>query len=109
MIYTYTSDEAVDDGILNDLDQILPEYFRRGWVKYITIGVATLHYIEDGKVNAANMIDLLIQADQIRKQAFDREDWFFSSTIETPAGEKQEIFIAQNETGRYTIMLPSEY
>jgi hypothetical protein len=36
-------------------------------------------------------------------------DSFASGKIELPNGAKQEIYIAQNETGRYTIMLPQDY
>jgi hypothetical protein len=38
-----------------------------------------------------------------------RGDSFASGKIELPSGAKQEIYIAQNETGRFTIMLPQDY
>ncbi len=59
-------------------------------------------------LNRANLFDLINQAGRIfRKKPLD--DYFVSGTIELPAGSKQKIFIAQNETGRYTAMLPEEY
>jgi hypothetical protein len=49
---------------------------------------------------------------------FQRHDWLFSGSIELPSGSRQvaldpdligEIFIVQNETGKYTLILPSDY
>ena len=59
-------------------------------------------------LNVANIFDLLSQVARIfRKKAVD--DYFVSGTIELPSGSKQKIFIAQNETGRFTAMLPEDY
>jgi hypothetical protein len=59
-------------------------------------------------LNVANIFDLLMQAQRIfqKKPA---DDYFASGNIELPDGKKQKIFIAQNETGRYTAMLPEDY
>lgn len=59
-------------------------------------------------LNIANIFDLLYQAQRIfQKKAVD--DYFVSGNIELPSGQKQKIFIAQNESGRYTAMLPEDY
>ena len=60
------------------------------------------------KFNYPNILDLLNQALQILKRN-PRGDWFYSGKIELPSGSKQQIFIAQNETGKFTIMLPEDY
>ena len=59
-------------------------------------------------LNILNITDLIVQAAQIFKRK-PKDDNFISGTIELPNGQKQKIFIAQNETGRYTAMLPEEY
>ncbi len=59
-------------------------------------------------LNIPNLKDLLSQAIRIFKKK-PLDDYFVSGVIELPSGQKQRIFIAQNETGRYTAMLPEEY
>ena len=59
-------------------------------------------------LNIPNISDLIVQAVQIFKRK-PTDDYFVSGSIELPSGQKQKIFIAQNETGRYTAMLPEEY
>ena len=59
-----------------------------------------------------NLLDLLNQALQIvRKETnnFTAFDTFFSGSIELPSGDQQKIFIGQNETGKFTIMLPEDH
>jgi hypothetical protein len=143
VIFTYTSEQAEEDGILFDLDQLLPGKIHKNFfLKYITTGLLAKGYwndrckhgVKDGEqgknprcascdifhqsrgnlsclkpsLNIPNITDLIVQAAQIfqRKPA---DDYFVSGTIELPSGERQKIFIAQNETGRYTAMLPEEY
>ena len=145
VIFTYTSKQAEEDGILFDVDQLLhqvgmhkPNFF----LKYITSNLLSKGYWNDrckhgvkngdqGKnprcqtcdvflsstgnlsclqpsLNIPNIADLIVQAAQIfqKKPA---DDYFVSGSIELPSGQKQKIFIAQNETGRYTAMLPGDY
>ena len=143
MIFTYTSEQAAEDGILFDLDQLLPGKIQKNFfLKYITTGLLSKGYLNDrckhgvkdgeqGKnpryvtcdtfqsctgnltclkpsLNIPNITDFISQAAQIfqKKPA---DDYFVSGSIELPSGQKQKIFIAQNETGRYTAMLPEEY
>ena len=143
VIYSYTSDQAVEDGILFDIDQLLPSKIQTNFfLKYITTGLLSKGYWNDrckhgvkngeqGKnprcvtcdtfqsstgnlsclqpsLNIPNIQDLIMQATRIfqKKPA---DDYFVSGRIELPSGSKQIIFIAQNETGRYTAMLPEDY
>ena len=143
VIFTYTSEQAEEDGILFDLDQLLPGKIRKNFfLKYITAGLFAKGYwndrckpgVKDGEqgknpccatcdvfhqsrgnlsclkptVNIPNITDLIVQAAQIFKRKPD-DDYFISGTIELPSGQKQRIFIAQNETGRFTVMLPEDY
>ena len=143
VIFTYTSKQAEEDGILFDLDQLLPgKICKNFFLKYITAGLLAKGYLNDrckhgvkdgeqGKnsrcvtcgtfqsctgnlsclqptINIPNLTDLITQAAQIFKRKPD-DDYFVSGSIELPSGQKQKIFIAQNETGRYTAMLPEEY
>lgn len=57
--------------------------------------------------NYPNLLDLLNQALQILKRN-PRGDWLYIGKIETPNGTKQQIYIAKNETGKFTIMLPED-
>lgn len=113
IIYTYTSKQAVEDAILFDLDQVR-KYLPKNPFKYATVNLLTKGYFsqEDAygnfKVKIPNVIDLIMGALMIycRKPA---DDYFCSGQIELPTGKKQKIFIAQNESGAYTIMLPEDY
>jgi len=143
VIFTYTSEQAEEDGILFDIDRLLPGKIHKNFfLKYITTGLLSKGYLNDqckddvkdgeqgknpccvtcdtflhssGKIsclqptiNIPNLTDLITQAAQIFKRKPD-DDYFVSGSIELPSGQKQKIFIAQNETGRYTAMLPEEY
>ncbi|MBU1028570.1 MAG: hypothetical protein KKF48_05990 [Nanoarchaeota archaeon] len=143
VIYSYTSDQAVEDGILFDIDQILPGKTRTNFfLKYVTTGLLSKGYwndcckhgVKNGNqgtnpkcktceifhqsygnlsclklsLNIPNITDLIIQSSQIFKRK-PIDDYFISGTIELPSGQKQKIFIAQNETGRFTAMLPEDY
>jgi hypothetical protein len=149
LIHCYTSHEAVQDGLLFDLDSILTQNPKPFFLKYITTGLLQKGYynktcnkqielqdagiadtcrtcptgiifIQHGNknnsglpckqttLNVPNFKDLLNQATQIfRKKPTD--DYFVSGIIELPDGREQIIFIVQNETGRYTAVLPEEY
>jgi len=143
VIYTYTSEQAAEDGILFDVDQLVPSKINSNFfLKYITAGLLSKGYWnncckhgvkngEQGKtlccqtctvyltverslacltptLNIPNILDFIFQATQIFKRK-PKDDYFISGPIELPNGEHQKIFIVQNETGRYTAMLPEEY
>jgi hypothetical protein len=113
IVSIYTSKEAVSDGLLFDLDLINknPKYF----VKYITTNLMSKGYFlevppnETAEMpNIPNLKDLVNQAAEIFQNKL-AEDTFASGNIELPSGEQQQIFLAVNETGRYTLMLPEDY
>jgi hypothetical protein len=107
---TYLSSEAVEDGFLFDLDLIVKQSSLGKFVlQYITTNLLAKGYWNtDQTINIPNLRDLLEQSLRVfRKKPSD--DYFVSGVIELPSGSKQKIFIAQNESGRYTVMLPEDY
>ena len=109
-IYTYTDKQAEEDGYLVNIVNVNKEW-EKGLFNYVTIGLMNDGYIEEDKINIPNLLDLLNQSNQIVKKAsnnFKDFDRFFSGEIELPSGLQQKIFIAQNGTGKFTIMLPSD-
>jgi hypothetical protein len=129
LIYSYTIDQATQDGILFDIRKVNPEW-ERGIFSHVTMNLLSLGYLNaDRSVNLPNLLDLLNQSLAIvrRESAdFQKHDYFFSGSIELPSGSRQvapasrglrsldpdligEIFIVQNETGKYTLMLASDY
>ena len=112
-ISTYTSEQAEEDGILFDATKLNPAW-EKGLFNYITTNLLSKGYLEegDGRIRMPNIADLLNQANQIVKNKsknFTEVDTFFSGDIELPSGSKQQIFIQQNETEKFTIMLPEDY
>lgn len=111
IVSQYTSEEAEEDGILFDVTKLNKDW-ERGFFRYTTTNLLSQGYMNGDEVNMANLLDLLNQCVAIVKKAsydFQKSDWFYSGFIELPSGAKQEIFIVQNETGKYTIMLPEDY
>lgn len=111
-VFVYTSNQAVEDGILFDVTAINPAW-AKGLFNYVTTNLLGRGYMDrDGKINIPNLLDLMNQANQIvRKETkdFTEFDSFFSGPIELPNGQQQMIFMACNETGKFTIMLPEDY
>ena len=110
LVSTYLSSEAVEDGFLFDLDLIVKRSPLGKFVlQYITTNLlAKGYWNEDQTINIPNLRDLIEQSLRVfRKKPSD--DYFVSGVIELPSGSKQKIFIAQNESSRYTVMLPEDY
>lgn len=111
-VFVYTSDQAVEDGILFDITTVNSEW-KKGLFNYVTVNLLHSGYLnKEDKINIPNLLDLLNQSLHIvRKETenFTAFDTFFSGSIELPNGDQQKIFIGQNETGKYTIMLPKDY
>lgn len=110
LISTYLSSEAVEDGFLFDLDLVIKQSPLGKFVlQYITTNLLAKGYWNtDQTINIPNLRDLIEQSLRVfRKKPSD--DYFVSGVIELPSGSKQKIFIAQNESGRYTVMLPEDY
>ena len=110
-VYVYTSDQAVNDGILFDITQINPVW-KKGLFNYVTVNLLNRGYAYQDKISVPNLLDLLNQALQIVRREtknFTVMDTFFCGPVELPDGEQQKIFICWNETGKFTIMLPEDY
>ena len=110
LVSTYLSGEAVEDGFLFDLDLVVKQSPLGKFVlQYITTNLlAKGYWNEDQTINIPNLRDLIEQSLRIfRKKPSD--DYFVCGVIELPSGSKQKIFIAQNESSRYTVMLPEDY
>ena len=104
------SSEAVEDGFLFDLDLVVKQSSHGKFVfQYITTNLlAKGYWNQDLTINIPNLRDLLEQSLRVfRKKPSD--DYFVNGVIELSSGNKQKIFIAQNESGRYTVMLPEDY
>lgn len=105
-IYKYTSSDAEEDGLLVDVSK-----WNKGLFKYVTTNLLSKGYLNEDKINIPNLTDLLWQCWYIVKvesKNFKKFDYFFSGEVEFPNGTKREVFIEQNETGKYTIMLPED-
>jgi hypothetical protein len=110
IVSTYLSSEAVEDGFLFDLDLVVKQSPLGKFVlQYITTNLLGKGYWnKDQTINIPNLRDLLEQSLRVfHKKPSD--DYFVCGVIELPSGCKQKIFIAQNESGRYTVMLPEDY
>jgi len=111
IVSEYTAREAVQDGILVDITVLNPAW-EKGLFNYATVNLLDKGYLDGEQANLANIQDLLFQAYlivKVKSNNFIKHDWFFSGDIELPDGRKQQIFIQQNETGRFTLMLPEDY
>lgn len=112
VIFKYTSEEAVEDGILFDITQINPEW-EKGLFRYVTTNLLSRGYLQDNNINIPNLVDLLNQSQQIirdeSKGFQEPPEPFYSGEIELPSGANQEIFIELNEHGKYTILLPEDH
>ena len=114
VISTYSSDEACNDGVLIDLRPIIGH---KDIFNYVTNNLMGQGYLKQNEANQdyidrANLVDLLQQARKIvknRSKNFMQMDTFFAGRIELPNGKRTKIFIVQNETGKYTLMLPEDY
>jgi hypothetical protein len=110
LISTYLSSQAVEDGFLFDLDLVIKSSPLGNFVlQYITTNLLGKGYWNQNQtINIPNLRDLIEQSLRVfRKKPAD--DYFVSGVIELPSGNKQKIFIVQNESGRYTVMLPEDY
>ena len=109
-VYSYTSKQAEEDGLLFDITRLNKDW-KKGGFNYVTFNLLSKGYVRDGKVSIPNILDLLNQCLFIVKKKskdFTQHDSFFSGKIELPNGDRQTIFMEQNETGKFTIMLPED-
>jgi len=102
-ISVYTSVQAEADGILVKIDHQL--------INYITASVfekCIRPFVkEDGdeKILVKKLIDIaIVEMKKIYIKRGKKEEWFYSFQI-----KDVKFFCAQNETGKFTLMLPSDY
>lgn len=113
VISAYSSEQATEDGILLDIRKVNPEW-ERGIFSHVTTNLLhTGGYLnEDKSLNIPNLLDLLNQSIEIvrrKSENFTKHDWFFDGKIKLPSGSRQQVYIEQNETGKYTILLPEDH
>ncbi len=129
LISVYTCVDAVEDGILTQVERINPAW-SVGIISHITIGVLDLGYWKkDGHdekyLSLPNCFDLLLQAQEIIRKGSTvgkaawlyeleamkntTQNWFYSGEVEFPDGKTREVYIELNETERYTVLLPEEH
>ena len=118
IISEYNCNDAEQDGILIQTSTLLPPHngYDPHLVSHITTNLLReKQYIttNDGKedYHRANIIDLLNQAGPKITSALERnaQEWFVDMTIEGPNGQRYKAFAQQNETGRWTLLLPEDY
>lgn len=107
-IYSYTEDQAVEDGILTKTDDIFPKMSQH-LVSHITTNLLqSKGYEENGEIKRACVIDICnVFGPKIRKIL--GKDSFLSGYMQSPNGERFKVFAQQNSTGRWTLMLPEDY
>lgn len=111
VIYSYGIEQAEEDGILFNITTINKDW-EKGLFSHVTDNLLSKGYYDEKEVRIINLLDLLNQANEIVRKAtknFKKFDSFFSGEIELPNRTKQKVFIQQNETGKFTIMLPEDY
>jgi len=104
-ISTYSSEQAVEDGILFDITTVNHSWREKSIFEYVTTSLIAKGYGDD----ILYLAELLNQALRIAASASngfkDAKEAQYSGNIELPNGEQQEIFIGMNEHGKYTIMI----
>lgn len=115
-ISTYSSEQALADGILVEFRKINPKWVSGIFSHATTNILKSRGYInetEEGETfNIPNLMDLLRQCQEIilkkDEDLNNLSDYFYSGKIEFPSGEKGLVFLEENEYKRFTIMLPED-
>ena len=53
-VFVYTSDQAVEDGILFDITAVNPEW-KKGLFNYVTVNLLHSGYLKDDKINIPDL------------------------------------------------------
>ena len=110
-IFKYSLEQAEEDGVLINVEKINPNW-KAGPFNYITSNLLSKGYMDGEKFNIRRIVDLLNQSLKVLKTKTDnfrKFGAFFEDSIELPDGSSERIFICQNETGKFTILLPEDY
>lgn len=107
IIDNYSSNEAVEDGLLFDFKQLEKLNIKSNLISYGTSNLLFKYgYLqEDKEINIPNIKDLIFQCERMIKG----NDYFYSGKIETPKGNKIKVFVVLNELNKFTVMLPEDY
>lgn len=113
IISVYSDHQAVEDGVLFDVQELAKVspsiQWDKGPFQYVTASLCySKGYLKDGvDVQVANFIDLFRNmGEHMRKTG---PDHFYNAKIEFPDGTKGEVYAVQNNSRRYTLMLPEDY
>jgi hypothetical protein len=97
-ISTYTSEQAEADGILIKTGHPLINYMTHT-VYERCIEPFVTEYIDEASLTKKLIEDAIIEIKKINKP-----DWFYCIHV-----KGCKLFVAQNETGKYTMMFPEDY
>ena len=99
--------DAIEDGILVKLERDGKPMSR--YIKLATTNLlVSCAYLVDDQLNIPNVLDLLTQCHGIMRRGT-AGDWHYSGEVELPSGEKQTVFIEENGSGGFTVMLPEDH
>ena len=117
VISVYSSEQAADDDILFSLNK--SAFFKNKYFNYATTNLLLELEImkydikrRQDVINVSSMVDLLEQAKKIvLKGIYNnlQEDSFYCGDIRKHNGDMVKIFIEMNETGKLTLLLPSDH
>lgn len=107
VIMSYTSDQAVDDGMLISTDALFPHQPQH-LISHITTNLMQKGYETKGAISLASVMDLCNFLGPKIRQILGK-DTFLAARVEGPNGDKFKVFAEQNEKGRWTVMLPEDH
>lgn len=115
IISTYSTKQAIEDGIIIDLRNIIKKINKgkEHYIGFITENLLNKGYIqENSEISLANILDLILQINNHIQKMYSLDgvyDEFYQLKIELPDGEKQKLFVVLNELEKFTLMLPEDY
>ena len=117
VISVYTSDQASEDGILFNVGKsaILKNDLCNFITTNLLLDMDIMKYdarVGSDVVKVQLALDLIEQAKAIVNREIANKlatDHFYSGMVRKLNGERIRIFICENETGKFTLMLPADY
>lgn len=113
VVDSYTTKDALEDGILVDLHSVgkIPVYAPvYQYIRYVTRSLLSKGYEKKDGLSLPNLADLLVQASKgIRKGLMKGEEHLFECRVEFPNSERGKVWAVSNEEGTLTLMLPEDY
>lgn len=111
VISSYSSRQAVEDGILFDVNELgkvhASPVWQEGPFQYVTTNLCSKGYLKDGETpSIPNFLDLFrTMHEHMRRNG---PDHHYSKVIEFPDGTTGTVYAKRNEHHRYTLMLPDD-